>query len=96
MTKANARNPFGLTHRRCQVMESFVRLGDTKQVARELGVTYSTVDEHLLEVVCRMRVRNRVQAAVKWDRMVREETEFHGERTRSMSEVAANETRKAA
>jgi DNA-binding NarL/FixJ family response regulator len=80
MTKANASNPFGLTYRQCEVMESLVRHGDSKLVARELCIDHKTVDWHIKAAVKTMRCRNRIAACVKWDRRVREEAEYHGAR----------------
>lgn len=81
MTKANLRNPFGLTHRQCEVMESLVVLGETRLVAQDLGITKETVDWHILAACKRIGASNRIQAVVKWDRNVNPRTTvFHGEK----------------
>lgn len=97
MTKANRKNPFGLTHRQCEVMESLVRLGDSKMVASELDVTYRVIDESVRCIVRRMGVRNRILAVLKWDRLVTPRTVFHGERPpNSVFALAANDKERTA
>lgn len=80
MTKANIRNPYGLTHRQCEVMDSYVQHGSPKLVARDLGVEITTVKSSLMNSMKKMGAKNRVQAAVRWDRSAREGTKFYGER----------------
>jgi DNA-binding NarL/FixJ family response regulator len=97
MTKANARNPFGLTHRQCEVMEALTRHGDSKLVARELDVDSKTIDWTIREAVKRMGARNRIQAVVRFDRAVNPRTVFRGERpANSVFDLASNEERRAA
>jgi DNA-binding NarL/FixJ family response regulator len=79
MTKAS-KNPFGLTHRQCEVMEALVRLGCDKLVADELGVYKTTISVTLIAAMRRMGVKNRVHAAIAWDRAVGARAAFNGQR----------------
>jgi DNA-binding NarL/FixJ family response regulator len=74
MTKANLKNPFGLTARECEVMESMCRLGKSVLVARDLGVKPITVQEYMARINNKMCVENSTLAAIKWDRQFRDKS----------------------
>lgn len=79
-TRANLRNPFGLTYRECEVMEGLIRLGSAKAVAHEDGVNTKTVRNTMRSAARRIGVKTALQAAVAFDRKRREEAEFQGKR----------------
>lgn len=56
----------GLTARQAQVMDSFLRVGNPKLVARELGIAENTVRNLLAESCRRLQAANRVLAALTW------------------------------
>lgn len=60
-------NPWGLTPRQCEVMDRLIATGCNKEVARQLGVHLSTVENHLAKVYDRMQ-RPRLLAVVTFDR----------------------------
>jgi DNA-binding CsgD family transcriptional regulator len=66
------KNAIGLTERQTDILRTFTTLGDSKLVAATMDMSPKTVDEHLRRITKNLRVRNKVQAAVKWDRMQRE------------------------
>lgn len=82
--KATDANPWGLTLVECRGMTAIVRLGSTSDVAQERRTTRRNVQHHLTNAMKKMGVENRVQAAVAWDRRVREDHRFLGKRTSSV------------
>jgi DNA-binding CsgD family transcriptional regulator len=80
MTRANMQNPFGLTYRECQVMACFMRSGDPQLVALELRCSRNNVDAYLRAIVKKMDVRNKVLAALRWQREVGHRAIWSGSR----------------
>lgn len=72
MSGSKKKNAIGLTERQTDILRTFTTLGDSKLVAATMDMSPKTVDEHLRRITKNLRVRNKVQAAVKWDRMQRE------------------------
>lgn len=72
MSGSKKKNAIGLTERQTAILRTFTTLGDSKLVAATMDMSPKTVDEHLRRITKNLRVRNKVQAAVKWDRMQRE------------------------
>jgi DNA-binding CsgD family transcriptional regulator len=80
LTKANAKNPFGLTHRQCEIMACLLKTGSYVEIARDLGISSASVAGHMSEIMEKMGVGNRVLAALAWDRVARTRKVFHGKR----------------
>lgn len=97
-TRANLRNPFGLTYRECEVMEGLIRLGSPKAVAHEEGLNPKTVRNTMRSAIRRIGVQTPLQAVVAFDRKRREEVDFHGKRgtANSVFSLANNEERQQA
>lgn len=55
---------YGLTHREAQVLEGLRRGGSNKSIARELGLSENTVKVHVRQIIRKLKVENRTQAAV--------------------------------
>jgi DNA-binding CsgD family transcriptional regulator len=93
-TRANLRNPFGLTYRECEVLSGLIRLGSPKAVAAEEGCNAKTVRNLTRTAMRRIGAKTVLQAVVEFDRKRREETEFHGKRgtANSVFALAANES----
>ena len=77
-------NPFGLTDRQCEAMSLYVRTGAVRQVAEQLGIRIEVACVILRRARQRMGVDNNVQAALKWDRHVRQEHRFTSSRSNSV------------
>jgi DNA-binding CsgD family transcriptional regulator len=60
--------PFGLAPRQEQVADGLVRHGNSKLIARELGISVATVENTIAAVRFKLGVPNNVRAAVEWDR----------------------------
>lgn len=91
MTNANRRNPFGLTYRQCELMDSLVRLGSVKAIGHEEQANHKTIRNTLREAFKKMGCSTQVQAAVMWDRKRREGVEIGGkQRVRSVFDMAGS------
>lgn len=54
-----------LSPREVDVLETLVEVGSDKAIARKLGVSRSTVNEHLDSIFRKLGVRSRTQAVVQ-------------------------------
>jgi DNA-binding CsgD family transcriptional regulator len=91
-TRANLRNPFGLTYRECEVLADLIRLGSPKAVAAEEGCNAKTVRNLTRTAMRRIGAKTVLQAVVEFDRKRREQADFHGKRgTASVFALASNE-----
>jgi FixJ family two-component response regulator len=54
-----------LTDRQAQVLESLIKHGESKRVARELGITSRAVENHLAKVRERLGTHT-IGCCVKW------------------------------
>ena len=70
-------NPYGLTDRQAEMMDSYVEHGSPKLVARELMVEITTVKSSLMVAMKKIGAKNRIQAAVRWDRSARAGTKSY-------------------
>jgi DNA-binding CsgD family transcriptional regulator len=64
----NTGYPFNLTERQAEVADAIIKYGCTKRAARELGISYRTVQGTLDTVRQKMDAPNQVRMAVEWDR----------------------------
>jgi DNA-binding NarL/FixJ family response regulator len=64
-------NPWNLSNGMCTVLSALVRTGDTKQAAKELGVTRATFDVQVSRAKDRMGIDNRMRLLIEWDRFDR-------------------------
>lgn len=89
MTKANRRNPFGLTYRECEVLEALIRLGSTKSVAHEDGVRTQTIRNTLRKACGKIGVATHIEAVIAFDRKRRADVAFVGKvQPRSVFEMS--------
>lgn len=71
--RRRAANPFGLTDRQAEAIALFARWGDANKVAEAMSLSRAHDANRLLDRAARrMRVENRMQAVLQWDRAVRE------------------------
>jgi DNA-binding NarL/FixJ family response regulator len=63
-TTPETQTPWGLTSAQVHTMDALIRLGCNKLVARELGVSTTTVSEHVAGARRHMKVATRVQQVV--------------------------------
>jgi DNA-binding CsgD family transcriptional regulator len=63
-------NPWYLSEREAEVLSLVAELGCSKSVSRVAGIEPKTVDLHMAKVISKMGAKNRLQAAIKWDRWV--------------------------
>ncbi len=55
---------FELTKRQKEVLECLVKGHSNKMIAREIGVCHQTVKAHVSEIIRRLNVKNRTEAAL--------------------------------
>jgi len=69
MTKKKS-NPWGLTPREEQLMDTVILWGGSKAAARELGMAVKTAEAHMLRIRKRMGINDRSQFRhlLMWDR----------------------------
>lgn len=72
-------DPWGLSPRESQVITLLVEQGGNKAVARTLDMNTNTVASHLNRVCKKMGVKERLHAALKWDRYSRQHPEATGQ-----------------
>lgn len=72
MKPNTSHNPNGLTDRQVEVMDALITCGCSKQVAADLGVRYTVVDQIARAALRKIGARNRTMALLEWDRMRRE------------------------
>jgi DNA-binding NarL/FixJ family response regulator len=65
-------NPWNLSNGMCTVLLALCRTGDTKQAAKELGVTRATFDVQVSRAKDRMGIENRTLLLLAFDRFWRE------------------------
>lgn len=65
-------NPWNLGERENDMVARLTATGCNKEIARALNVSVRTVDKHLVRAYSKMKVSNRVQAAVAYDRWTRQ------------------------
>jgi DNA-binding CsgD family transcriptional regulator len=68
VTKANRKNPFGLTYRQCELMEALIELGSPKAIAYQEQSNEKTIRNTLNAAKERIGVSTYVQAAIAYDR----------------------------
>jgi DNA-binding NarL/FixJ family response regulator len=64
-------NPWNLSNGMCTVLSALCRTGDTKQAAKELGVTRATFDVQVSRAKDRMGIENRTLLLLAFDRFWR-------------------------
>jgi DNA-binding NarL/FixJ family response regulator len=64
-------NPWNLSNGMCTVLLALCRTGDTKQAAKELGVTRATFDVQVSRAKDRMGIENRTLLLLAFDRFWR-------------------------
>lgn len=64
-------NPWGLTPREAQVMESMVRLGVQKLIARELGIGSKTVCTFYTRACAKIGGKTNTASLLEYDRWMR-------------------------
>lgn len=70
-------NPWNLPPRQTEIMRLLVNGetgGSNKHIARHLGIAVKTVEEHIRRAMRNMGCRNRVLAAIAWDRWERRQS----------------------
>ena len=55
-----------LRPRECEVLELLAKGGSYREIADQIGVTYSTVNSHVKSIYERLHVRSRSQAVAKY------------------------------
>lgn len=67
MRKRNGKvKPYALTQRQHSIMKLVLNGMIESEMAKELGLSYHTVHEHVRKIYVKLGVRNRTQAATKW------------------------------
>ena len=59
-------SPWELTPREAQIMDTLCLYGNSKRIARELGIAEMTINGHLKDIYNKMDSRNRVVVACRW------------------------------
>lgn len=57
-----------LSHRECQVLDVLIEGYSDLEIAQRLGICKSTVSAHVRNILSKLPVKNRTQAAILWDR----------------------------
>ena len=66
-------NPWGLSAREAEAMTAVIQHGRAKTAARAMGISHRTTEVYFCNIRKKMGVSSLVQAAVVWDRYLREE-----------------------
>lgn len=66
-------NPWGLSEREAAAMTAVIQHGRAKTAARAMGISHRTTEVYFCAARKKMGVSSLVQAAVKWDRHLREQ-----------------------
>jgi len=67
-------NPWNLPERQAEILTRLTQgAGTAKQVARELGISFKTVEVHVLKAKKAMGAPTLLQAVLMWDRAQRPE-----------------------
>jgi DNA-binding NarL/FixJ family response regulator len=53
-----------LTQRECQILEHLARGASNKEIGRDLGLTEKTIKHYVTNILEKLQVRNRVEAAL--------------------------------
>lgn len=64
-------NPWGLSKRQGDILEALARGVCIKQIAKDQGISFRTVQAHVYRVAPKMGAANTMHAVVMWDRHVR-------------------------
>lgn len=64
-------NPWGLSGRECQVLQSIVKFRTAKETALFLGLELKTIECHTIKLRKKMGARSSIEAALMWDRLQR-------------------------
>ncbi len=80
-----------LTERESDVMACFARGLLYKEVANELGISYSAVHKHQHSIFVKLRAGNRTEAITKWFASMRGAPSFEEHRDSPNSSVLANQ-----
>ncbi len=65
-------NPWNLSEREATAMTAVIQHGRAKNAARAIGISHRTTEVYFCAARKKMGVNSLVQAAVKWDRHLRE------------------------
>lgn len=66
-------NPWNLSEREAAAMTAVIEHGRAKTAARAMGISHRTAEVYFCGARKKMSVSSLVQAAVKWDRHLREQ-----------------------
>lgn len=88
---ATAESPWGLTAQEATVMRLLVRFGLVDPIVKEMRVREQTVRGHLNRAMMKMGARNRVLAALMFDRRMREEHKETARRANSVFALGAQD-----
>lgn len=66
-------NPWNLSEREAAAMTSVIQHGRAKTAARAMGISHRTTEVYFCAARKKMGVSSLVQAAVAWDRYLREQ-----------------------
>ncbi len=58
--------PLALTRRECEVMRGLAKGRLNKEIADELGISFSAVHKHQQNIFRKFHVGTRTEAAIKW------------------------------
>lgn len=67
-------NPWNLSEREAACMTAVIQHGRAKTAARAMGISHRTTEVYFCAVRKKMGVSSLLQAAVAWDRHLREQT----------------------
>ena len=70
--KPQGTEPGGLTARQAEVADAIVKHGSTKLAARELGISWRTVENTMLVIKNKLGTPNQIRTAIAWDRLRRQ------------------------
>ena len=66
-------NPWSLSVREAEAMAAVIQYGRAKTAARSMGISHRTTEVYFRNIRKKMGVSSLVQAAVAWDRHLREQ-----------------------
>ena len=64
-------NPWNLPPQQCATLTALAEVGSSKLAAREMGISYKTVEQHIHEAKRNMGIEHRLTAVVAYDRWKR-------------------------
>lgn len=65
-------NPWNLTPRQCEALDSIIASDCDKQAADKMGISYKTISVHVNRAIHRSGARTKLQLILMWDRHIRE------------------------